>query len=88
MATVERREAVQQGAKWLDERYPGWAFKIDRDTLDMIDNCILDQVVGRYEEGVQQLNGFSVDYGFAGLEGDKELWLEEIAERLGREGDE
>jgi hypothetical protein len=44
--TVEER--VDNGWRWLEENFPGWHARIDRDTLDLAgsQNCICGQVFG------------------------------------------
>lgn len=56
MATVEDR--VASGAYMLDVHYgPDWRNKIDLDTLDLkhCETCILGQVFGTYEDGLEKL---------------------------------
>jgi nucleoside 2-deoxyribosyltransferase len=45
------------GARFLDERRPGWAGRIDMDRLALIDDCdcILGQLDGTYDRGLAEL---------------------------------
>jgi hypothetical protein len=48
----------ERGAKLLDEKYEGdWREKIDIDELDMDnqDECILGQMYGDYEDGLEEV---------------------------------
>lgn len=51
-AVVQR---VKNGARWLDENFPGWESRIDPDTLDLISdqNCICGQVFKRDAKDAQ-----------------------------------
>lgn len=71
MTDVERR-AVVAGAEWLDDKKPGWIDLIDLPSLDMFDNCILDQVFDDESAGGDS-TGFSwaLDNFRDELEGDK-----------------
>jgi hypothetical protein len=45
--TEDMKIAVKQGTFWLDENYPGWAERIDLDSLKMqsCENCVIGQAV-------------------------------------------
>lgn len=43
------QKCVARGAKLLDETHPDWWQKINPFTLDMIYNCVLDQVMGNWD---------------------------------------
>lgn len=64
LSTIVAR--VRRGADLLDARKPGWADKVDVNTLDMqsCTMCVLGQVFGDYTEGLVYLgvDGFSL-YG-------------------------
>lgn len=53
----ELQEYVNNGAKLLDKKCPGWFLKIDLKKLDLADcfNCVLGQLFGDYAEGKIQL---------------------------------
>lgn len=61
---------VARGVALLDERGPqGWRDKIDLDRLDIIYNCVLDQVFGDFTGGMEALglrlfDNQSTGYGF------------------------
>jgi hypothetical protein len=80
------------GAAFLDERRPGWAERIDLDTLALIDECycVLGQLGGNYAQELSALGlslGDEADLGFipAGHPGDWSLldaaWTAEIRQR-------
>lgn len=51
-------EAAARGAQFLDERQPGWAERIDTESLSMIRpcRCIIGQLSGsRYSAGFQKI---------------------------------
>jgi hypothetical protein len=52
-------DVVRRGARLLDREAPGWERKIDLDTLDLEHtcNCVVGQVYGDYDEGIEQLDG-------------------------------
>lgn len=68
------RQAVDQGARLLDLKRPGWARIIDLDRLDISScwNCILGQVYGAFGTGEVRLGlgygdddiGLPMQYGF------------------------
>jgi hypothetical protein len=61
------REAVRQGALFLDVEREGWEREIDQDSLDMCyeHGCILGQLYGDYEYGLADLGiGDAEDLGF------------------------
>lgn len=53
---IEQRAA--EGAKLLDDKMPGWEKNINLRTLDIgrYDTCMLHQVFGNYDLGLQKLN--------------------------------
>jgi hypothetical protein len=55
--TTVIRPEVQAGVTLLDERVPGWRGRIDVDDLDLSSKreCVLGQLYGHFQEGVQQL---------------------------------
>lgn len=78
---------IEAGVAFLDQRFPGWAERIDMETLDMTDpeNCILGQLAPTnycifvYGEGVDAHN-----LGFDGphMAKAQRLWEAEILKRL------
>jgi hypothetical protein len=64
------QDAVDQGAKLLDQEKPGWAKAVDLRKLDMRSTrtCVLGQVYGAYHTGTDALGlGSGVEeenYGF------------------------
>lgn len=50
---------VAAGAALLDERYPGWAGRVDLSQLDMRypRHCVLSHVYGEYHTGLRELFG-------------------------------
>lgn len=81
---------VVEGAKLLDEVMPGWAEKINLDTLnmDLRARCILGQLFGNYSVGLQTLkikNWQKISSSEDGAYGSgipKMYWEEEIKKRL------
>ena len=64
------RATARRGEKLLDNRAPGWDNMVDADKIWMDDclDCILGQVFGTFEDGIEHL-GLSMDnegsyYGF------------------------
>ncbi|MEL6344047.1 MAG: hypothetical protein AAFV53_13085 [Myxococcota bacterium] len=57
--TIQTR--AQNGARILDLRYPGWADRIDVDSLDFpsIYRCVLGQVFETYHEGMKAIWGLT-----------------------------
>jgi len=81
------RERVAQGCRILDEARPGWRVAINPDTLDIGDpfQCILGQLYGTFERGLEALDlssRWAAEAGFAndpGVNDDEALttaWLE------------
>ena len=83
-----------RGAAFLDGHVPGWAQRVDLDTLDMSNcrYCVLSQVAGNYRDAVQDFDIDSdldaVALGFLRVSGDgsswqrlAEAWAGEIRER-------
>ena len=54
------KERVANGARWLDENFPGWTERIDPATLHLSDgmHCICGQVFAEEVKGVDNLDGF------------------------------
>ena len=52
------RNTVHTAAKELDELHPGWAYKVRLHDLDVNDpwRCILGQLYGSYDQGVDALD--------------------------------
>ena len=48
---------VQRGELFLDEHVPGWRERVDIRTLDLANGfqCVLGQVFGEYDDGLQLL---------------------------------
>ena len=44
---INRR--IENSVKWLDVNAPNWLNKVNIKSLDMTNNCVLDQVFGYYE---------------------------------------
>lgn len=75
-STVEQR--VANGARWLDENFPGWEARVNPDTLLMHDGsrCICGQV---FEEERKNLDLYMYDgysYASAHLFREAIAWLE------------
>lgn len=69
----EVRDAVLAGLTVLQDKFgDGWEREINCDTLDMSEgaHCVLGQIYGDYDEGVEQMldgdydNDWTVDHGF------------------------
>lgn len=79
---------VADVAQWLDERYPYWFERIDKDTLDMMSgwNCIGGQLDRNWAELTAQYTderGFETfgDEEIQAFATWKEIWIEEIDRR-------
>lgn len=83
---------VREAAKRLDEIEPNWFNIINFDTLDMNDcfNCVLGQVFGHYDKGVDAVFGEKDAYHYKfqnlintpfGYQTDIMLWKDEVNER-------
>ena len=48
---IDRR--INNSVNWLNTIDPNWLYKVDTKTLDMTNNCILDQVFGNYEDAIE-----------------------------------
>lgn len=74
---VSVADAVEAGARLLDERVPGWFYEIDVESLRIQtkDECILGQLYGgSYENGLKKLGLatsplLSPEHGFSGYPG-------------------
>ena len=68
------QERVNRGVVFLNERFPGWLWKIDLENLDIscFSWCLMGQLVGGYEKASDILgtNG-GVRLGFDG----SDLWI-------------
>jgi hypothetical protein len=59
--------AVERGAALLDEKCPGWAERVDVESLNIASmrRCILGQLYGHYTTGRDRLElGIGSTYGF------------------------
>ncbi len=56
----DARLAVKKGIQWLDNNHPGWASRIDLNTLNMseCENCVIGQSVGDYTHSIMDLSSF------------------------------
>lgn len=59
MTPQEARERVARGAALLDEKYPGWADRINLERFDLGNacTCVLGQLEGFFWTGAQKLFG-------------------------------
>lgn len=57
---------VTKGINLLDEQVPDWRTKIDPERLNLAscEVCVLGQIFGDYDTGLEQLNIDGYDYGF------------------------
>lgn len=57
---------VQRGVELLDERLPGWRKRVNADDLSLSSDCdcILGQLFGSYDAGVELLDVAPRWYGF------------------------
>lgn len=57
---------INAGIKLLDSEVPNWRGKIDIDELDLgsCSVCVLGQVFGDYDDGIEALGVSGYDYGF------------------------
>jgi hypothetical protein len=87
MTTIAQR--VAEGAAFLDVRDPEWIGKVDLERLDLgsCTRCILGQLAGDYEDGVEMFAldgadtvalGFNTTLGFDDLTAE---WKRVITER-------
>lgn len=55
--TIDYKAAVVKGAKFLDSVRPGWHDEVNIDNLKQIMpmNCVLGQVYGHYDDGLNEL---------------------------------
>lgn len=55
--TMYKQAEVEAGAKFLDEKVPGWASRIDPNELDMHwwNMCVLGRLYGDYNDGCAEL---------------------------------
>ena len=86
--------AVINAAKILDRVKPGWANRINVNTLNMgsLDSCILDQIYGGqksdgfmrsgYSVGTEKLLGEWYPIGVFCVTVSKDFWVKEIANRV------
>lgn len=68
-------DRVANGARWLDENFPGWEQRIDVGTLDLSekDNCICGQVFEREAKVAGIAYGFN--YAKQTLFGEANSWI-------------
>lgn len=61
------REEIRKGAALLDEREPGWRDRIAPADLELIncEQCVLGQVFGHYDHGLETLRVMGPEYGFS-----------------------
>lgn len=57
IAKLKIRHRVNKGIRLLNKEYPGWKSKIELSSLRLEDRnrCVLGQVYGGYDRGVQEL---------------------------------
>lgn len=72
--TIEQR--VANGARWLDENFPGWEKRINIKTLDLSygEDCICGQVFKR--KAREYASGF--DYAYSTLFEEANSWITEL----------
>jgi hypothetical protein len=60
---VEVSKEVRRGAALLDEERPNWFEEIDLDELKMANcnHCILGQIYGEYDAGIEVLSGEGIE---------------------------
>ncbi len=63
------KENVLRGVDLLDEKVPDWRKRIDSESLNMVDLCLLKQLFGYYGSGLLELKiGWNIQkavyYGF------------------------
>lgn len=72
--TTLLKRRVRRGARFLDEKRPGWHNTIDREWLDLGDSgaCVLGQLEGGYLVGLRNLGLRFPSFGsiFHGFEAD------------------
>jgi hypothetical protein len=93
MTGPDYADCAAAGARFLDERRPGWAGRIDLDRLALIDecDCILGQLDGTYDRGLAALGltlseevllgflpGFDSEWSWDQLDA---AWTAEISKR-------
>ena len=89
MSNIAPEDAAREGAKFLDAELPGWFGSVDLSDLAMNDCalCILGQVYGYYEDGLNALDltqdkacelGFDTDDSYEDLD---EAWYAEVVRR-------
>ena len=91
-------QAVADGAAWLEEVRPGSLGLIDLDSLDMLFNCVLDQVFDAEKGGHETGFGWAlanfptdlgtdkfIELGFGGYESVGDEWRRFITERRAQE---
>lgn len=62
MKALSYRQRAANGAKLLDEHFPGWERTVNLSTLniDSDSNCVLGQVFGGFSRGINSLQGAGV----------------------------
>lgn len=80
-------QQIEDGTAWLDDNAPGWEWKIDTETLSMVNNCVLDQVFSDLEERafdvIADVKGLAwiTEHGFSTM--GRDLWIDAINARRG-----
>jgi len=74
-------DRVLHGSMLLGAVRPGWWKKIDPETLDMplSERCVLGQVFGNFDKGMQALN---LQHGFEGIAHGFQLWPRELVDSI------
>ncbi len=94
MITENQKDAIDRGAKWLDEKYPKWEDRINEENIRMecCVSCILGQLFNDYWRGIEkagfiggtnEANKWSEMHGFNASFNwcVKAAWIEEINKR-------
>ena len=75
------RERVQTGANWLDASFPGWEYRIDINTLNLMDGvkCVCGQV---FANESNEVNGYhyvsGYDYAWDNLFTEGDAWIQAV----------
>lgn len=76
--------SVEAAAQFLDKQHPGWASKIDLNSLNMFEwnNCILGQLYGDYTKAISKLSlSGDPEQSAFGVYADVDNWRREIHNR-------
>lgn len=76
MKKLSVRKRVENGARWLDENFPGWEDRINIDTLDLSNGqrCICGQVFAKNaKKSRARADGF--DYAVSNLFSEANSWI-------------